>query len=191
MATHDLLVGPLKPTGETIDADGGWWDAGDYMKYVETTSYTVAALLSRRPRLSRPRIGARARVDFTAEAKFGLTWLLKMWNDRSATLYYQVGNSQDFTNQNTVSDYDIWRLPQVDDTLHAGEPRYIYINHRPVFVAGPAGSPISPNLAGRMSAAFALCFVDFRDTDLPFARRCLKSWRAHLRARRHPAAASC
>ena len=27
-----------------IDASGGWWDAGDYEKYVETTSYTVALM---------------------------------------------------------------------------------------------------------------------------------------------------
>src|SRR5215469_3129247 len=29
----------------TIDAMGGWWDAGDYMKFVETHSYTVAVML--------------------------------------------------------------------------------------------------------------------------------------------------
>ena len=33
---------PLTSTGKVIDASGGWWDAGDYMKYVETISYTVA-----------------------------------------------------------------------------------------------------------------------------------------------------
>ena len=27
-----------------IDASGGWWDAGDYEKYVETTSYTAALM---------------------------------------------------------------------------------------------------------------------------------------------------
>ena len=27
-----------------IDASGGWWDAGDYMKYVETVSYTTALM---------------------------------------------------------------------------------------------------------------------------------------------------
>src|ERR1700683_3037699 len=32
---------PLTATGAVIDAAGGWWDAGDYMKYVETMSYTV------------------------------------------------------------------------------------------------------------------------------------------------------
>ena len=28
-----------------IDASGGWWDAGDYLKFVETHSYTVALML--------------------------------------------------------------------------------------------------------------------------------------------------
>ncbi|MDQ2801588.1 MAG: glycoside hydrolase family 9 protein, partial [Pseudomonadota bacterium] len=174
VAAHDLLVGPLKPTGEVIDAAGGWWDAGDYMKYVETISYTVPVLLTGIRDFPQA-MGARAQSDFTQEAKFGLAWLLKMWNDRSATLYYQTGNSQDFTNSNLLSDYDLWRLPQVDDTLHAGDPRYIYINHRPVFVAGPAGSPISPNLAGRLTAAFALGFAQFRHTDPAFAQRCLRA----------------
>jgi len=32
-------------TGVTIDASGGWFDAGDYLKFVDTTSYTVAVLL--------------------------------------------------------------------------------------------------------------------------------------------------
>ncbi len=173
--THnDEIIGPLIPTGEVIDASGGWWDAGDYMKYVDTTSYAVGVLLTGVRDFPR-QMGSRAQSDFTAEAKFGAQWLLRMWSDQTSTLYYQVSNSQDFLHSHVLSDYDLWRLPQVDDTLHAGDPDYIYINHRPVFVAGPAGSPISPNLAGRLAAAFALCFVDFRQTDPPFARRCLRA----------------
>src|SRR4029077_21135190 len=38
-------AGPLSPTGAVIDASGGWWDAGDYMKFVQTHSYTVAMML--------------------------------------------------------------------------------------------------------------------------------------------------
>jgi endoglucanase len=30
--------GDLTPTGATIDASGGWWDAGDYLKFVQTSS---------------------------------------------------------------------------------------------------------------------------------------------------------
>ena len=38
--------GDLSPLGNRIDASGGWWDAGDYIKFVQTTSYTVDVLLA-------------------------------------------------------------------------------------------------------------------------------------------------
>src|SRR5215472_1230786 len=38
-------AGALTATGAVIDASGGWWDAGDYMKFVETHTYTVAMML--------------------------------------------------------------------------------------------------------------------------------------------------
>jgi endoglucanase len=172
LTKDDLVIGPLTPTGEVIDGSGGWWDAGDYMKYVETMTFTVGAMLTG-VRDFPDQMGPRGPADFTAEARFGLTWLRKMWNDKTSTLYYEVGLSQDFVNADTLSDYDLWRLPQVDDTIGDGKPRYALINHRPVFVAGPATSAISPNLAGRLSAAFALCFLEYRKTDLPFAQQCL------------------
>ncbi len=37
--------GDLTSLGKTIDVAGGWWDAGDYLKFVETTSYVVALML--------------------------------------------------------------------------------------------------------------------------------------------------
>ncbi len=49
------------------------------------------------------------------KTRFGIDFLLKMWDDKSKTLYYQVGNSQDWANFDYLSDYDIWRLPQADD----------------------------------------------------------------------------
>ena len=175
----DFILGALAPTGETIDADGGWWDAGDYMKYVETTSYTVGALLTGL-RDFPLQLGPKGPADFTGEARFGLTWLARMWNDRTRTLYYQVGNSQPFLDDpTTLNDYSIWRLPQVDDAYGGGAPADRYISRRPVFAAGPAGAPISPNLAGRLAADFALCFIDYRKTDPAFARQCL-IWAEHI-----------
>ena len=44
-----------------------------------------------------------------------------------------------------------------------------------MFVAGPAGSPISPNLAGRLTADFALCYQLNRRTNQPLAYQCLKN----------------
>ncbi|MFI1105178.1 glycoside hydrolase family 9 protein [Streptomyces melanogenes] len=48
-------------------------------------------------------------------------------------------------------------LPEADDALDVreGDPAYT-IKHRPVFRANEPGAPISPNLAGRVAAAFAL-----------------------------------
>ena len=37
--------GDLQALGVRIDASGGWWDAGDYIKGVETLGYTTALLL--------------------------------------------------------------------------------------------------------------------------------------------------
>jgi endoglucanase len=96
-----------------------------------------------------------------------------MWDDLSKTLYFQVGIGTG--NAKTVGDHDLWRLPQEDDTFGGTDPRYRYIRNRPVFRAGEPGSLISPNLAGRMAAAFALCFQIFKASDPAFANDCLLS----------------
>ena len=156
--------------GRRMDASGGWWDAGDYLKFVQTTSYAVDVMLSGVrdfPAAMRARHGA----DFTDEARFGVEWLMKMWNERTRTLYYQVGIGEG--NHSTVGDHDIWRLPQADDTYGGSDPRDRFIRNRPVFRAGPPGAPISPNLAGRLAAAFALCYQDFRESEPGLAGRCL------------------
>jgi endoglucanase len=163
--------GELTSVGETIDASGGWWDAGDYLKFVQTTSYAVDLQLMGVRDFPAQMGAAAANADFAEEARFGVEWLLRMWNDDTRTLYYQVGIGAG--NANTVGDHNIWRLPQQDDTFGGEDPRFRFIRHRPVFRAGPPGSPVSPNLAGRDAAAFALCFQVF-DTSRPeLASRCL------------------
>ena len=165
--------GDLAPLGVRIDAAGGWWDAGDYLKFVHATAYTEAVMLTGVRDFPAQMGAAAGPADFTAEAKFGARWLLRMWDDRTRTLYYQVGIGNG--NDATVSDHDIWRLPQDDDTYGGHDPAFRYIRHRPVFRAGPAGSPVSPNLAGRDAAALALCYQVFRRSDPRMARRCLVS----------------
>jgi endoglucanase len=204
------------------DVSGGWWDAGDYMKYVETISYTAAlmqigvrdfprqmgALAPLHPPAPPTSVsysgnsgpGAPPSSDFTAEAAFGIDWLLKIWDDPTRTLYYQVDNSQDWdyygegdpssANPNCggtyatpyclLTEYDIWTLPQAADNYQQpGDPKpcdprtTFFICHRPVYPAGPAGAPISPNLAGRLTADFALCAQLNRATNPALADQCL------------------
>jgi endoglucanase len=112
-----------------------------------------------------------ATSNFTAEAKFGAQWLLKMWNDTTSTLYFQVGIGTG--NSRTLGDHDIWRLPQADDTYQGTNSVYRYLRNRPVFRAGAPGSLISPNLAGRDAAAFAECFVVFKTSDPTLANQCI------------------
>ena len=163
--------GDLTPLGIRIDASGGWWDAGDYIKGVQTLGYTTDLLLAG-VRDFPAQLGAgSASANFTAEAKFGTDWLLRMWDDPTRTFYYQVGIGTG--NAKTVGDHDIWRLPQADDSYGGIDPLYRYIRNRPVFRAGPPGSLISPNLAGRSAAAFGLCFQVFKSSDPAFANRCL------------------
>jgi endoglucanase len=163
--------GDLSPLGVTINAAGGWWDAGDYLKFVQTTSYTVDLLLLGVRDFPSQMGPGSATSDFTAETKFGADWLLRMWDDSTQTLYYQVGIGAG--NSATRGDHDIWRLPQADDTFGGTDPLYRYIRNRPVFRAGPPGSLISPNLAGRQAAALAEAFQVFKNSDPAFATRCL------------------
>jgi endoglucanase len=173
MNNNGRFSGDLSPLGIRIDATGGWWDAGDYLKFVETTSYTVA-MMQLGARDFPAQLGASSsNANFTAEAKFGLSFLQHMWDDSTQTLYYQVGIGNG--NAKTISDHDIWRLPQADDTFGGTDSLYRYIRNRPVFRAAAPGALISPNLAGRLAADFALCFQLYKSSDPTFANACLVS----------------
>ena len=168
-------AGTLTPTGAVIDASGGWWDAGDYLKFVETHSYTVALMLEGVRDFPGQMGAASTTSNFTNEAKFGLDWLQKMWDDSSKTLYYQVAIASG--GHAYVGDHDIWRLPQVDDTYQNCVSPYEFICNRPVLLntAGGAGAMISPNLAGRLAADFAICYQVFKASNVGYANQCLLS----------------
>jgi len=186
---------PLTATGATINGAGGWWDAGDYMKYVDTISYTTALMeigVRDFPSQMGPNApanppappasisyagaaaGAPTSSDFSAEADFGFNWLVQMWDDTNKILYYQEDTSQDWKHfPNLESEYDIWTLPQAADDYMGCTTDYFYICYRPGFVAGPAGTTISPNLAGRMAASFAEYYQLYRLTNPTTANQAL------------------
>jgi endoglucanase len=216
---------PLTPAGQpNIDASGGWWDAGDYEKYIETVSYTTALMeigvrdftnqmgpgAPAHPPAPPNSIsyagqsgtGSPASADFSGEANFGIQWLLKMWNNSYQALAYQVDNTQDWNyygegepssatgncggTYNTpyclITEYDIWTLPQAADNYQQdGDSKpcnpltTFYICNRPVFVAQLPQGAISPNLAGRLAADFAVCYQLNRKQNASLANQCLKA----------------
>ncbi|MFD7162899.1 glycoside hydrolase family 9 protein [Streptomyces violascens] len=157
------LKEPLRRIGGPVDVSGGWFDAGDFLKFTHTASYSTAQLL----------LAQRSLPDtpgLAAEARHGLDWLDKMWDGRSRTLYAQVGMGAG--SKDVRSDHDVWRLPQDDDALEASGPDRM-LKNRPVFRANEPGAPISPNLAGRVAAVFALAAQTDAKNDPDRARQWL------------------
>ena len=164
----ETLQGDLTKVGGPVNVEGGWFDAGDYVKFTGTTSFTVALMLSAvrdHPAL----FDAGGGPAFRAEARRGVAWLLKMWNDQRRVLYYQVGIGSG--SAEILADHDVWRLPQKDDGMQQHARRYLA--HRPVFRSGRPGSKVTPSLAGRVAAVFGLCAQVWDGT--PLAARCLRS----------------
>ncbi|MFD0743033.1 glycoside hydrolase family 9 protein [Phytohabitans flavus] len=179
----DVPAAPLQPRAGAgpVDVEGGWFDAGDFVKFTHASAYALTQLLYVQRETGGPR-------TLRGETAFGLRWLDKMWDGR--TLYVQVGIGTGSEEFGFLGDHDVWRLPEADDALEigpgAGSTRgwarsdqpglsrqpgpkraerankqspgdeYQFIKYRPVFPAAPAGEKVSPNLAGRVSAAFAL-----------------------------------
>ncbi|MFC0433061.1 glycoside hydrolase family 9 protein [Kutzneria buriramensis] len=164
----DTITSKMTKTGVTVDASGGWFDAGDFLKFTETTSYAVTnLLLSER---------ARGSASLTTEARYGLDFLGKMWDAKNGVLYAQVGVGGGSSKENFDGDHDVWRLPEADDALNVkpGDADY-YVKFRPVFAANKAGAKISPNLAGRVAAAFAVAAQNLAATDKTKAQQYLST----------------
>jgi hypothetical protein len=154
--SNDNLLGTLKKTGGPVDVSGGWFDAGGgYEKFGYTASYTDALML----------LAARDYPNsydmLQQEAAFGLQWVTKLWNPARKVLYAQVGIGTGNASNTIQGDYNFWFLPQAEDRMKVGPgqdpgPSAHYVKYRPVFPAAPAGQKVSPNLAGRYAADFAL-----------------------------------
>ncbi|WP_336215299.1 glycoside hydrolase family 9 protein [Nonomuraea sp. LPB2021202275-12-8] len=144
----DQIKGELTKIGGPVDVEGGWFDAGDYLKFTHILAYVDTLLWAAQ------RDGTAPSPALRNEAAHGLKYLDKMWDEESKTLYIQVGIGAGNAEGTFVGDHDIWRLPEADDGDDAEGHRFI--RHRPVFRAAAPGRPISPNLAGRTAAAFAL-----------------------------------
>lgn len=159
--TDDGIISGGPRSGQKMDTSGGWHDAGDYLKFVETTSYVAALMLFAYDHCAAHYDRALAEYSLRgglplplAYAKIGLDWLLKM-HPHPDEFYYQVGDD---------TDHNSWRLPEQDTPAH--NPKW---RPRPVFYG------IGANLAGRTAAALAMASRLYRPYDQAFAARCLEA----------------
>jgi endoglucanase len=154
---NDNLLGTLKKVGGPVNVSGGWFDAGGgYEKFGYTASYADALMLI----AARDNPG-RKYPTLKPEAEFGLQWITKLWNPAKKVLYMQVGIGNGNASNTIQGDYNFWFLPQQEDMLDVAKggnpgPTAYYVKYRPVFEAAPPGQKVSPDLAGRYAADFAL-----------------------------------
>lgn len=125
-----------------VDLTGGWYDAGDYVKFLNTTAFTTYMLLFAYD-FDPVKFGFDNNnnqvPDVLEEAKIGLDWLLRANYEK----YKLVSQVQD------LRDHDVgWRLPE-DDPLSNDRPAYI---------------GMGKNLIGIYSAAMALGARIWRNT---------------------------
>jgi endoglucanase len=153
----DGIIDGGPKSGQRFDAGGGWHDAGDYLKFVETTSYVTALMLFSHEchiETKEPHDTSDTQPSLLQQARVGVEWLLKM-HPAPQEFYYQVGDE---------SDHNTWRLPEEDtpERTKDWKPRTVYFG-------------VGANLAGRCAAAFAMASRLYRESDPQFAARCRRA----------------
>ena len=188
------VFGP-QTNGTSLDARGGWHDAGDLLKYLLTSGNATAQMLLAYELGTKPYYSEKTRAvaypahaidqvntlgqpgtngipDILDEARWGLEWMLKL-HPAPDQLYHQVADDRDHAG---------WRLPQ-NETVDYGWGKG---GARPVYFADgkPQGlqqyksaSTGVANLAGRYAAAMALAYQIWKDDSAQraFAEQCLKA----------------
>lgn len=98
---HPSAAGPGRPAGTVLAAPGGWYDAGDYNKYVVNSGITLGTLLALYEDFPTycARLDARipestnALPDVLDEALYNLRWLLTMQDPADGGVYHKLTNA--------------------------------------------------------------------------------------------------
>jgi hypothetical protein len=149
-------------SGPAVDVEGGWHDAGDFIKFMGTTTFVLAVdLIAMRDHpgaLAKPEAG-NAYAALRDEMRWGLDWVVKM-----------IGGSEKLHQVSGASDHDTNdRDPAGDQTKPV--PNY---DERPAIRFAPGQGA---NILGRAAAALAAGSVVFHD-DPAYSQKLLDLARA-------------
>lgn len=98
---HPSAASKERPAGFRLSMPGGWYDAGDYNKYVVNSGITTATLLSayedhpvffRQQKLNIPERG-NALPDILDEVLYNLRWMLQMQDPNDGGVYHKCTNA--------------------------------------------------------------------------------------------------
>lgn len=95
---HPSAASPLRPAGTVISSPLGWYDAGDYNKYVVNSSYSIGLMLCayeqqqayfRQLNVGIPESGNQT-ADLLDEMMYNLRWLLTMQDAWDGGVYHKL-----------------------------------------------------------------------------------------------------
>ncbi len=98
---HASAAGPKRQTGDVISSPKGWYDAGDYNKYIVNSGITVYTLLAsyeqmpgrmRALKVGLPESG-NGLPDVLDEALWNLDWMLTMQDPDDGGVYHKLTNA--------------------------------------------------------------------------------------------------
>jgi len=99
---HPSAVSPDRPEGMNISSPGGWYDAGDYNKYIVNSGISTYTLLAafehfsdffRELSVGIPESGRRM-PDILSEARWNLDWMLTMQDPGDGGVYHKLTSPQ-------------------------------------------------------------------------------------------------
>ena len=115
---HPSAASRLRPGGAIIASPGGWYDAGDYNKYVVNSSFAIGMMLASYEQnkdyfstlnVNIPESG-NATPDLLDEMMFNLQWLLTMQDPADGGVYHKL----------TDPNFDAFVMP-----AECHQPRYV------------------------------------------------------------------
>ena len=115
---HPSAANDKRPAGTIISSPGGWYDAGDYNKYVVNSGISTSTLLSiyedfpaytKTVKLNIPE-SRNALPDVLDEVLWNLRWMLTMQDPNDGGVYHKLTNAA----------FDKFEMPDKDKT-----PRYV------------------------------------------------------------------
>jgi len=98
---HPSAAGPRRHAGDRIASPGGWYDAGDYNKYVVNAAFATHLLLAAYERAPARAAGLAVGLpesgdglpDLLHEALWSLRWLLSMQDPDDGGVYHKLSNA--------------------------------------------------------------------------------------------------
>ncbi|GAB3316071.1 glycoside hydrolase family 9 protein [Larkinella ripae] len=99
---HPSAVSPNRPANAVLSSPGGWYDAGDYNKYIVNSGITTGTLLAlyedfpqfcRKLQLNIPESGNTI-PDILDESLWNLRWMLTMQDPADGGVYHKLTNAR-------------------------------------------------------------------------------------------------